>query len=169
MLKRLARTLFLAAVVVVPATAQTYDGSPDDRYTVVEIADGVLRIDRETGVVSTCREQARGWVCLTAADERAALEAEIERLSAQNKDLADRIAVLRRRLTAAERQDETGDKPSGSDLLRYFNDPPPLSKKDEEDLGKFLGVTEKAFRGFFGVMRELERELKSDEDGAKPK
>lgn len=167
MLKRLACSFFLAAMVAGPASAQGYDGTPDDRFTVVEIADGVLRVDRETGVISTCREQARGWVCLTAADERAALEAEIERLSAHNKALADRVAELRKRLAAAE-DGETSEAPDGRDLLRYFNDPPPLSKQDEEDLEKFLGVTEKAFRGFFGVMRELEKELKSDGDTSKP-
>lgn len=159
---RLALTAAVIAALTLPASAQNYDGTPDDRYAVVQLADGVLRVDRETGAVTTCKEQGTGWVCLTAADEREALQAEIDRLSAQNKELADRVSELRARLETTNK-DGKGDKSAKSDILRYFKDPPPLTKRDEEELQKFLGVTEKAFRGFFGVMRELEKDWKSEE------
>ncbi|MCW2307078.1 hypothetical protein [Rhodobium gokarnense] len=146
--------------------AEDYDGTPDDRFTIVETATGILRIDKETGNVSTCREKVSGgWTCQIAADERAAYEAEIDRLSAENKALADRLAEIRRRLEAVG-DDTVKDKEktlSREDLMRFFTDPPKLSEKDEKAVTEALDVTEKAFRGFLGVMREIERDLKSDD------
>ena len=161
MLHRLSLTVVMLAMLAGGAHAQGYDGSPDDRFTIVETASGIVRIDRETGEVSSCREMTGGWTCVIAADEREAYEAELDRLSLQNKELADRIAELEKRL-AAKTPGASKTAPSGSDILRLFENPPPLSKKDEKELERFLGVTEKAVRGFFGVMRELEKEFKDD-------
>ena len=164
--KRLGGPAVVAALLLLApgAAAEDYDGTPDDRFTVVETATGVLRIDKETGKVSTCREKVSGgWTCQIAADERAAYEAEIDRLSAENKALADRLAEIRRRLEALG-DDATKEKSlSRDELMRFFTDPPKLSEKDEKAVKEALGVTEKAFRGFLGVMREIERDLKSDD------
>ncbi|MBB4304862.1 hypothetical protein GGD81_003927 [Rhodobium orientis] len=148
------------------AAAEEYDGTPDDRFTIVETATGILRIDKETGNVSTCREKVSGgWTCQIAADERAAYEAEIDRLSAENKALADRLAEIRRRLEAlGDEADRNKDKTlSRDELMRFFTNPPELSETDEKAVKEALDVTEKAFRGFLGVMREIERDLKSDD------
>lgn len=162
---------YVGAVLVVAAflgtaRAEEYDGSPSDRYTIVEMANGIVRVDKETGEISSCTEQSGGWTCLIAADEREAYLAEIDRLSRQNEALADKLAALQRRIDELE-TGKAGDKktPSSSDFLRYFQNPPPLSEKDEKELKQFLDTSEKAFRGFFGVMRELEKEFK--DKGAK--
>ena len=52
----------------------------------------VLRLDTRTGAVSTCSNAGAGWACYAAPDERAALDAEIGRLQADNEKLKAQIA-----------------------------------------------------------------------------
>ena len=49
------------------------------------VADGVVRLDTRTGAVSTCSNAGAGWACYSVPDERAALDAEIGRLQADNE------------------------------------------------------------------------------------
>jgi hypothetical protein len=57
------------------------------RYALSPVADGVLRLDTRTGAVSTCSNSGAGWACYAVPDERAALDAEIGRLQADNEKL----------------------------------------------------------------------------------
>ena len=54
--------------------------------------DGVLRLDTRTGAVSTCSNTGAGWACYAVPDERAALDAEIGRLQADNEKLKAELA-----------------------------------------------------------------------------
>src|SRR5262249_46043972 len=67
------------------ASAQTAPPESDNsRYTFNRIDAGYLRLDGRTGEVSICAQRAAGWACQVIPDERAALEAEIARLQAEN-------------------------------------------------------------------------------------
>ena len=55
--------------------------------------DGVLRLDTRTGAVSTCSNTGAGWACYAVPDERAALDAEIGRLQADNEKLKAELAA----------------------------------------------------------------------------
>ena len=63
------------------------------RYALSPIADGVLRLDTRTGAVSTCSNSGAGWACYAVPDERAALDAEIGRLQADNEKLKAQLAA----------------------------------------------------------------------------
>ena len=63
------------------------------RYALSPIADGVLRLDTRTGAVSTCSNSGAGWACYAVPDERAALDAEIGRLQAENEKLKAELAA----------------------------------------------------------------------------
>ncbi|WP_249119072.1 MULTISPECIES: hypothetical protein [unclassified Bradyrhizobium] len=94
--------LFLSVVAVLAlgvagAGAASPKAMPDTengRYALSSTADGVLRLDTRTGAISTCSNSGAGWACYAVPDERAALDAEIGRLQADNeklrKDLASR-------------------------------------------------------------------------------
>ena len=45
----------------------------------------MIRLDTRTGAVSTCTNSGNGWACYAVPDERAALDAEIGRLEADNE------------------------------------------------------------------------------------
>jgi hypothetical protein len=62
------------------------------RYALSPVTDGVLRLDTRTGAVSTCTNSGNGWACYSVPDERAALDAEIGRLEADNEKLKTQLA-----------------------------------------------------------------------------
>src|SRR3954454_1406418 len=57
------------------------------RYSMTPVQDGFLRLDTRTGAVAMCRVVNGAPECRLAAEERAALENEIGRLQAENKEL----------------------------------------------------------------------------------
>lgn len=75
------------------AGAQDRPDSANGRFAFhASASDGsVLRLDRTTGQVSSCAKQASGWACYAIADERAALDAEIGRLQAENARLKEAL------------------------------------------------------------------------------
>jgi hypothetical protein len=89
-----ALTIVITAVALAgPAHAE--DSVPDSeggRYVFSKQADGFVRLDTQSGAVSLCREQAVGWACQAAPEDRALFESEIARL--QNENAALKKALL---------------------------------------------------------------------------
>ena len=88
--------LLVAAALAFAAGAVSAQPMPDaenGRYALSPIADGVLRLDTRTGAVSTCTNSGTGWACYAVPDERAALDAEIGRLEADNEKLKAQLAA----------------------------------------------------------------------------
>jgi hypothetical protein len=77
----------------VAAQTQAMPDSENGRYVLSPVADGVIRLDTRTGDVSTCTNTGTGWACYTVPDERAALDAEIGRLQADNEKLKAQLAA----------------------------------------------------------------------------
>src|SRR6202171_4219279 len=75
------------------AAAQTMPDTENGRYALAPVADGVIRLDTRTGAVSTCNNTGTGWACYAVPDERAALDAEIGRLQADNEKLKTELAA----------------------------------------------------------------------------
>jgi hypothetical protein len=100
------------------------------RYTMSPIEGGIIRLDTRTGAVSTCTGASGGMVCRQAADDRAGLEQEIERLSQENRQLKQKLA-------------ETG---------------PGLKLPDSKDVDQALGVFDRFMRRFKDIIDEWRRE-----------
>ena len=75
------------------AAAEPMPDSENGRYALSPVAGGVIRLDTRTGEVSTCSNTGTGWACYTVPDERAALDAEIGRLQADNEKLKAQLAA----------------------------------------------------------------------------
>ena len=84
---RLSASALALACLALPALAQSTDESANGRYAMSPVAGGVLRLDTRTGQVSLCSVVAGEIQCRAGADERAALEAEINRLASENARL----------------------------------------------------------------------------------
>ncbi|MDP1867858.1 MAG: hypothetical protein Q8L13_16175, partial [Bradyrhizobium sp.] len=69
------------------AVAQSMPDNEKGRYSMSTVGNGVIRLDTRTGAVSTCSNGGAGWACYAVPDERAALDAEIGRLQADNDRL----------------------------------------------------------------------------------
>ena len=81
-----------AVAFTLPATAD--DATPDSangRYMFNKTADGVVRLDTQSGEVSLCSQKSVGWACEAAPEDRAVLENEIARLRAENAALKKEI------------------------------------------------------------------------------
>jgi hypothetical protein len=75
------------------ATAQSMPDTENGRYALSPVPDGVIRLDTRSGAVATCNDTGTGWACYAAPDERAALDAEIGRLQADNEKLKAQLAA----------------------------------------------------------------------------
>jgi hypothetical protein len=73
-------------VILLPLAASAAE--PDaSRFQLERSGDHFVRLDRQTGAMSLCEEKDGALVCRMAADERAAYESELDRLS-------DRVTAL---------------------------------------------------------------------------
>jgi hypothetical protein len=82
--------------------AQSLPDGEKGRYALSPVADGVIRLDTRTGAVSTCSNTGAGWACYAVPDERAALDAEIGRLLADNERSRSELEKLKAELAARE-------------------------------------------------------------------
>ena len=76
---------FCLAAPALPAwAAEATPESEEGRYTFSKIADGFIRLDMQTGEVSTCSQRTVGWACQAVPEDRAVLENEIAHLRTEN-------------------------------------------------------------------------------------
>ena len=120
----------LAAILVFPGSAQAQTtappagaapgsdasksaaqaGPPSRRYRFSHVEDGVLRLDNETGQVMLCKAQAGAWACKELPEQRAALDAEIDRLKAQNQALQSQIEAMQKLVISADERAVLSEK-----------------------------------------------------------
>ena len=128
-----------------PAAAQTV--VREGRYAIVPVEDGFLRLDTRTGAVSRCTGKIGRLTCRILPDERLAYEAEIGRLEDRIDELEVRVADMEKNRTfgSLDAPDGDGELPS------------------EEEIDKVMTLAEKIMRRFFGFVKELKRDLESDQ------
>ena len=103
------------------------------RYSLEKTADGYVRMDKQSGEMSVCKEADGQLVCRLAADERNAYET-------TTTALAKRLDALEQKVTALE---------GGSS--KSLNALP-----SDEEFDKTLSMMERFMRRFMGVVKELE-------------
>jgi hypothetical protein len=80
------------ALLCGPASPQgTPPEGENSRFSFFHADGGYLRLDGRSGQVSLCLRRQAGWLCQAVPEERAALEAEIGRLQAQNAALKQQV------------------------------------------------------------------------------
>ena len=89
MRNRCVTALLLVMLIAAPVKAQQ---AASGRYTMTPSGEGMLRFDTQTGAVSHCMQDTGNWVCKSIADDRNALENEIDRLSNENRRLRTELA-----------------------------------------------------------------------------
>ena len=170
------RTTFLtSAVVLVSALAATSgalaQSMPDNekgRYTMSQVADGVIRLDTRTGAVSTCNNGGAGWACYAVPDERAAYDAEIGRLQAENEKSRAEIEKLKTELasrapTADDKIDEALPKsdslkkaePKAAEVPRKIEIPLP----SDRDMDRVMSFLEQAWRRLVEMAYRMQKDV----------
>lgn len=123
------RAVPILLLLLLAGAARAEAPTPEEpgRFAMTPAQGGFLRLDKQTGAVAHCVVEDGLSVCRAAADERAALEEEIARLSREN-------AELRAKLGGAEAA--------------------PKQWPGEQELERALSFTEKFFRRMMKLFRE---------------
>jgi len=143
------------------AAAASMPDTENGRYALAPVADGVLRLDTRTGAVSTCNNTGTGWACYAVPDERAALDAEIGRLQADNEKLRTELAA--REPTAPGKIDEPlpktdslkKDEPKVADGERKIEIPLP----SDRDMDRVMSFLEQAWRRLVEMANRVQKDV----------
>lgn len=139
--------LLLAAPAVAQET-RAPGATLSKRYQMERTEDGYLRLDRQTGAVSVCRDRAgTGWACIEAADEREAYLEEIERLASENEALQERLAAL---------------EESAPEVVPPPQEEGSLKLPSEEELDQVMSFFEGVMRRFFGIVERLRENVEPE-------
>jgi hypothetical protein len=142
------------------AGAQSLPDGENGRYALSPVSDGVIRLDTRTGAVSTCGNSGAGWACYAAPDERAALDAEIGRLQAENEKLKTELAA--REPTVGGKIDEPLPKtdslkkpePKVAEGERKIEIPLP----SDRDMDRVMSFLEQAWRRLVEMANRLQKD-----------
>jgi hypothetical protein len=142
------------------AGAQSLPDGENGRYALSPVSDGVIRLDTRTGAVSTCANSGAGWACYAVPDERAALDAEIGRLQADNEKLKTELAA--REPTVGGKIDEplpktdslTKPGPKAADSERKIEIPLP----SDRDLDRVMSFLEQAWRRLVEMANRIQKD-----------
>jgi hypothetical protein len=143
------------------AAAESMPDTENGRYALSPVADGVFRLDTRTGAVSTCNNTGTGWACYEVADERAALDAEIGRLQADNEKLKAELAA--REPTVSGKVDEALPKtdslkkpePKVADGQRKIEIPLP----SDRDMDRMMSFLEQAWRRLVDMANRMQKDV----------
>ena len=168
-------TYLTSAVVLVSVVAATgaaqAESMPDKdngRYALSQVPDGVVRLDTRTGAVSTCNNSGAGWACYAIPDERAAYDAEIGRLQAENERSRAEIERLKTELasrapTAGDKTDEVQPKsdspksaePKSAENPRKIEIPLP----SDRDMDRVMSFLEQAWRRLVEMANRMQKDV----------
>jgi hypothetical protein len=143
------------------AAAQSIPEADNGRYTLSPVADGIIRLDTRTGAVSTCNNSGAGWACYAVPDERAALDAEIGRLQADNEKLKAQLAAREPAVTG--KIDEPLPKadslkpaePKVADGERKIEIPLP----SDRDMDRAMSFIEQAWRRLVDIANRMQKDV----------
>ncbi|MGX1498089.1 hypothetical protein ACSSV1_003140 [Labrenzia sp. MBR-25] len=151
-----------AQETVTPETADAVTKGQADRFSLVKVDDDILRVDRQNGTVSICKEQSEAWRCNPVPLAEDAYLAEINELAGEVDRLTARLEEVEGNGAKPEKQ-----LPPGSALDRPApksgeNGSSPSTTEEDEELEKVLTFTESAMRRFFGMVRDLQKDFEGD-------
>jgi hypothetical protein len=141
--------------------AQSMPDTENGRYALSPVGDGVLRLDTRTGAVSACNSNGTGWACYAVPDERAALDAEIGRLQADNEKLRAQLAASEPTVTG--KIDEPLPKtdslkkaePKVGDSEREIEIPLP----SDRDMDRMMSFLEQAWRRLVEMANRMQKDV----------
>jgi hypothetical protein len=168
-------TLLTSVVALMSVLAVTHGAQaasmPDNengRYVLSQVPDGVVRLDTRTGAVSTCSNGGTGWACYAVPDERAAYDAEIGRLQAENErskaeieklktELASRTPLADDKTAEASPKSDTPKmaEPKAAETPRKIEIPLP----SDRDMDRVMSFLEQAWRRLVEMANRMQKDV----------
>jgi hypothetical protein len=143
------------------ASAQSLPDAENGRYVLSPVTDGVIRLDTRTGAVSTCTNSVAGWACYAVPDERAALDAEIGRLQADNEKLKAELAAREPTVTGKidvplpKTDSLKKPEPKVADGERKIEIPLP----SDRDMDRMISFLERAWRRLIEMANRVQKDV----------
>jgi hypothetical protein len=143
------------------ASAQSLPDAENGRYALSPVTDGVIRLDTRTGAVSTCTNSVAGWACYAVPDERAALDAEIGRLQADNEKLKAELAAREPTVTGKidvplpKTDSLKKPEPKVADGERKIEIPLP----SDRDMDRMISFLERAWRRLIEMANRVQKDV----------
>lgn len=139
--------LFAAAIALLPNAAFAQSAPDptvsDDRFQIEREGDRFIRLDKKTGAMSVCTLENSTLDCRAGADERAALAAEIERLSEE----LERVRTAQ----ADGGAPSTGISKDGKELT--------LKLPSESEIQDAVSFLEDMFRRFVEAVKDFANDI----------
>ena len=152
----------ISLVVSAAAFAQSKPDTENGRYALSPTGDGVLRLDTKTGSVSTCTNSGAGWACYAVPDERAALDAEIGRLQAENEklktQLAERDGTLSGKSEEALPKSDPLKKPEPKVAEGGGGRKMEIPLPSDQDMDRAMSFLERAWRRLIEMANRIQRD-----------
>jgi len=158
---RAVATATLVCFGISGAAAQSMPDTENGRYTLSPAADGMIRLDTRTGAVSNCSNNAAGWACQAVPDERAALDAEIGRLQAEN----DRLKAQLDERNRAEANNTDKALPKSDSLKKADPKVAEGERKIEiplpsdRDMDRVMSFVERAWRSLIDMANRVQKDV----------
>jgi hypothetical protein len=116
----------------------------------------MIRLDTRTGTVSNCSNSAAGWACYAVPDERAAMDAEIGRLQAENAKLKAQLASREPVPGKSEEALPKSDRaPNAADGQRKIEIPLP----SDQDMDRVMSFLERAWRRLIDMANRVQKDV----------
>lgn len=162
--RRLARLWPLAPLMAMMAVPAGAAGDDPGRYTMSPTEGGVIRLDRQTGVMSFCTGKEGGWSCQEMPETESELKKRIEQLEGEKRALEAERRLRDGALGGAPsaRAPLPGDPPIDETLPPA--PPGDLPIPNERDVDKLFDYVEGMVRKFKERIDRLEREAKKEPD-----
>jgi hypothetical protein len=155
MIKKTSAIIVAFFCLIAPALAD--EGIPDTeqgRYSFSKVADGLLRLDMQTGEVSICSQRAVGWACQAAPEDRAILENEIARLRAENAALKKDMLAHGLTLPGVA----TAEPPTPPPAAAPNGDRPPKAG-DNSDIDRMVEIAGRLWHRFVEAIARAQKQM----------
>jgi hypothetical protein len=150
MIEKTLASVLVGFCLLIPALAD--EATPDNeggRYSFSKQADGVLRLDTQTGEVSMCSQRTVGWACQAVPDDRAVFENEIARHRRENAVLKKDILARGLPLPASA----TSEPPALSEDQHL----PGLN--DNADVDRVVAFARRAWQRLIDIIARAEKQI----------
>src|SRR5215475_10327776 len=127
-------------------------------FTLSQTRDGLVRLDTRNGQVSNCTHDETGWACRLVPDERAAMDAEIGRLQAENDHLKAQLAA---RDPAAGKTDEAlpkSDKKVEPKAAEGERNKIEIPLPSDQDMDRMMSFLERAWRRLIDMANRIQKD-----------